>query len=352
MAETVRVLITGTTGFVGSHLIPKLLAKGYDIYSLERYVTESCVLGQRKGVKTVFGDLRDGYSIKRIIHGVRPNIVIHLAGISPVSYSYDHPQEVVETNFLGTVNLAEACLHEVDNFKQFLFSSTSETYGNGPNPKSEETPQNPNSPYAVSKVTAEKYLLYLLSAYCFPLTILRNFNTYGRKNTANFVVERIISQMLTGKQVELGDPKPIRDLVYVDDHVNAYLSCIENPEAVGQIFNFSTGVGTSIKQLSDLIANLTNFKGKVFWNTMAHERPLDIQAIVGDYRKAERILGWKPKFKLEDGIRTTIDFWRAKLAQPFRRGSIADGCRSVSPPECEVPEKKGFLEPVRCTSTN
>jgi nucleoside-diphosphate-sugar epimerase len=312
MTEKARVLVTGTTGFVGSHLVPKLVESGYDVYSLERYVTGRYVLGGRREVKTVFGDLRDGYAIKRIVREVRPSVVIHLAAISPVSYSYDHPQEVIETNLLGAVNLAEACLHEVDNFKQFLFSSTSETYGNGPNPKNEETLQNPNSPYAVSKVTTEKYLLYMLEAFNFPLTILRNFNTYGRKNNTHFIVERIITQMLTGKRVELGDPNPIRDLVYIDDHVNAYLSCLDNPNAIGQIFNFGTGVGIRIKDLTDKIANLTGFKGEVCWNTIP-ERPLDIQVLISDYSKAERVIGWKPEFTLENGLKKTIEFWKDKL---------------------------------------
>jgi nucleoside-diphosphate-sugar epimerase len=312
MSDKARVLVTGTTGFVGSNLVPRLIDSGYDVYSLERYVTGRYVLGQRREVKTVFGDLRDGYAIKRIIREVRPSIVIHLAAISPVSYSYDHPQEVIETNLLGSVNLAEACLHEVVNFKQFLFSSTSETYGNGPSPKTEETPQNPNSPYAVSKVTTEKYLLYMRSAYDFPLTILRNFNTYGRENNSHFVVERIISQMLTDKKVELGDPTPIRDLVFIDDHVNAYLSCLDNPKAVGEIFNFGTGIGTSIKQLADLVAHLTNFQGEVFWNTIP-ERPLDIKVLLGNYKKAERIVGWRPRFTLEDGLRQTIKVWKKKI---------------------------------------
>jgi nucleoside-diphosphate-sugar epimerase len=312
MTEKERVLVTGTTGFVGSNLVPRLVEKGYEVYSLERYVTGRYALGQRREVKTVFGDLRDGYAIKKIIREVRPGIVIHLAAISPVSYSYDHPQEVVETNLLGTINLAEACLHEVTNFKQFLLGSTSETYGNGPSPKREDTPQNPNSPYAVSKVTTEKYLLYMLSAYQFPLTILRNFNTYGRRNNTHFIVERIISQMLTGKTVELGDPDPIRDLVYVDDHVNAYLTCIDNPKAIGETFNFCTGVGTSIKSLADIIAKLSGFDGEIFWNTIP-DRPLDIKVLVGEYGKAEQLVGWKPKVTLEEGLKNTIDFWKRKL---------------------------------------
>jgi len=307
-----KILITGATGFIGSNLLPRLIEKGHDVYSLERYVTGRYVMGQVRDVKTVFGDLKEYFAVKRIIREVQPNIVIHLASISAVAYSYDNPTEVIDSNFLATVNLAEACLREVTHFEQFLFASTSETYGNGPCPKTEETPQNPNSPYAVSKHACEKYLLYMRDAYRFPITILRNFNTYGRKDNMHFVVEQAIVQMLQRKTVRLGDPTPVRDLEYVDDHINSYLTCLENPKAKGEIFNFCTGKGVSIRQLVDLITKLSDFNGDILWNTIP-ARPLDIKELVGDYSKAKRLLGWAPKFNLERGLRLTIDFWRSKL---------------------------------------
>jgi nucleoside-diphosphate-sugar epimerase len=310
-----KILVTGAGGFIGSNLVPKLVENEHDVYSLERYVTGRYVLGQRKDVMTVFGDLKENFSVKRIVYEIRPDIVIHLASISPVAYSYDHPIEVIEANFLATVNLAEICLREVPHFKHFLFASTSETYGEGACPKREDTPQNPNSPYAVSKHACEKYLLYMRDAYGFPVTILRNFNTYGRKDNTHFVVERTIAQMLQGNTVRLGDLTPIRDFEYIDDHVNSYITCLENPKAKGEIFNFCTGKGVSIKELVDLIAKLTNFNGEIIWNTIP-ARPLEIKELVGDNSKAQRILGWRPKFNLVDGLKLTIDFWRKKLEHP------------------------------------
>jgi dTDP-glucose 4,6-dehydratase len=310
--KRLKILVTGATGFVGSHLVHKLVEQGHDIYTFERYVTGRYVLGQWRSVRAIFGDLRDYYAVKHLMHEVQPDVVIHLAAISPVAYSYDHPNEVIESNFIGTVNLAEACIHEVPHFRHFLFASTSETYGNGPTPKTEDTPQNPNSPYAVSKFACEKYLLYMRDAYGFPTTILRNFNTYGRKDNTHFVVERTITQMLKGEIVRLGDPSTIRDFEYIDDHVNSYLTCLDNPKAKGEVFNFCTGKGVSIKQLVDLISELVGFKGKVIWNTIP-ARPLDIKILVGDYSKAKRLLGWEPKFTLEEGLKRTIDFWKDKL---------------------------------------
>jgi len=212
-------------------------------------------------VKTVFGDLRDHFAVRKVVREVQPDAVVHLGSISAVSYSYDHPIEVMETNFLGTVNMAESCLREVPHFKHFLFAGTSEEYG---------------------------------------------------KDNTHFVVERTIAQMLGGKTVKLGDPKPVRDFMYSYDHANSYLTCLENQKSIGEIFNFCTGRGVSIAELAESIKGLTGFESEVIWDSIP-ERPLDIAVLVGDYSKAKRILGWEPKFRLEDGLRLTIDFWKNNL---------------------------------------
>lgn len=313
-----KILVTGGSGFIGSHLIPKLAELEHDVYSLERFVTGRYVLGARRAVKTVFGDLRYYFAVRKIVREAQPDVVIHLASVSPVSYSYDHPIEVLETNFLGTINLAESCLREVPHFKQFLFAGTSEEYGNHENTPIKETAElRPNSPYAVSKAAADKYLQYMRDAYDFPVTVLRNFNTYGRKKNTHFVVERTIVQMLRGRTVRLGDPTPIRDLIYVDDHVNSYLTCLNSEKVIGETFNFCTGRGVSIAELVELIKQLTGFESEVVWNTIP-KRPLDIAVLVGDNSKAKRILGWEPRFTLEEGLRLTIDFWRNNLSEGFQ----------------------------------
>jgi nucleoside-diphosphate-sugar epimerase len=307
-----RVLVTGGTGFIGSHLIPKLMKESHEVYSLARYVTGRYVLGEN--VKTVFADLRDYHAVSKAVKTVQPETVIHLAAISPVSYSYEHPQEVVETNFNGTVNLAEACLRYIPHFKQFIFASTAETYGNQEKfPIFESAPQRPNSPYAVSKLACEKYLLYLRDAYDFPITIMRCFNTYGRKRNRHFVAERIITQMLEGKNpIRLGDPDVIRDLMYVEDHVDAYLTVLGNEKAIGEVFNFCTEQGTSIKELASTIASILDWKGEIKWHSIP-QRPLDIKCLVGSYEKARRVLGWKPKWSLKEGLEVCVEWWKRKL---------------------------------------
>lgn len=306
--------MTGASGFIGSHLVPRLLELGYEVHSLERYVTGRYVLGEARQVETVFGDLRDLQTARQVLKKVQPHKVVHLAALSAVSYSYEHPQEVLETNFMGTVNLAEACMQEVGQFGHFLFAGTSEEYGNnGARPQTEKSPLRPNSPYSASKVAADRYLNYMWDAYGFPVTILRPFNSYGRKDNTHFIVERTIVQALSANQIRLGDPTPVRDFLYVDDHVNAYLACLEQPKnAIGQTLNFCTGRGVTIKELVEKICNLTGFAGQVLWNTIP-KRPLDIHGLIGSPVESARLLGWKPKYQLEDGLRKAVDYWKQKL---------------------------------------
>ncbi len=313
--EDMRILLTGATGFVGGCLLERLTRiGGHDLYSLQRYVPGRSAIGDDRGVKIVSCDLRDQFAVKSAVRDVQPEAVCHFASVSPVAYSYDHPNEVLDTNLTGTVNLAESCLREVTGFKHFLFASTSETFGNGPLPKQEDTPQAPNSPYAVSKQAAEKYVLYMSNAYKFPVTILRPFNTYGRRFNTDFLVERMLVQMLRDDVVKLGDAAPERDLLYIDDHVDAYLTCLAKPEAsIGQVFNFCTGVRTSVRTLAEKMRAITGFRGEILWNTIPR-RPLDIQVVYGDAGKAKSVLGWEAKVKLDEGLRRTADFWRKNLA--------------------------------------
>ncbi|MCK5403232.1 GDP-mannose 4,6-dehydratase, partial [Candidatus Bathyarchaeota archaeon] len=125
-------------------------------------------------------------------------------------------------------------------------------------------------------------------------------------------VERTIVQMLKGERVLLGDPTPVRDFMYVDDHVNAYLTCLGNEKAIGEVFNFCTSRGVSIEELTLNLRKFTDFKGEVIWNTIP-ARPLDIDVLIGDNSKAKTVLGWTPKYTLEEGLKKSINYWKNKL---------------------------------------
>lgn len=303
-----KVFITGTSGFVGSHLLPHLIKLNYEVHALERYMTGRYVRGKQDGsVNVVYADLNDHVAIREAIVKIKPEFVIHLAAISPVAYSFEHPFEVIETNFVASVNLAEANRKYNPKLEHFIAAGTSEEYGNQEQiPIPETADLRPTSPYAVSKVAMDRYLQYMRDAYDFPMTVARPFNTYGRRRNKFFVVERILSQMLNDcDTVKLGDPTPVRDLMYISDHVNAYLTCLGNNKAKKRTFNFCTGHGASILNLVEVAKQATGYKGKITWNTV--NRPLDINSLIGDNRKALELLGWRPTTSLENGIRQTIE---------------------------------------------
>jgi len=305
------ILLTGTTGFIGSELLPLLENQGYRVFTLERYVTGRMGRMRNPSDNLWFADLKDVWSLTKVIQKIQPDIVIHLGAITSVEYSYRHPQEVLETNFLGTVNLAELCRRYVPNFQQFIFASTAEVYGVCEELNKDETLTDlyPNSPYSVSKYASEKYLQYLHKAYNLPITIFRMFNSYGRKRDNFFVVEKTIDQMLHEETCYLGDPEPVRDFLYYPDQLNAYLAALENPDAIGETFNVCSGIGVSIQELADQIAELTSFKGSIVWRSMPR-RPLDIMHLVGSNKKIHHILDVPKPIPLDEGLTKTIELWR------------------------------------------
>ena len=302
-----KILVTGTTGFIGSQLAPLLSNMGHDVYGLERYVSGRYRPDTLKPLKTMFANLNDHFAVRNLIREIRPEVIIHLAALTPVAYSYDRPQELMETNFLATVNLAESAMRDDDNLRQFIFAGTSECYGNQTDfPIKEDARFYPNSPYGVSKVAAVKYLRYMYDAYHFPVTIIFPFNSYGNVLRTHFVVEKILSQMLNGdKEVHLGDPEPVRDFVYGTDHANGYVKALGNKEAIGETFNICTGEGIKIKDLAQKCAEMTYYQGDIVWGTIP-ARPLDIMTLIGDNTKASKILGWKPLVGLDEGLKLTI----------------------------------------------
>ena len=311
--ERKNCLVTGTSGFIGRRLALALEAKGQNVYCLERYVAGRTIYNKHS-IKTVFADLNDHFATQQVVRTIKPEVVFHVAALSPVAYSYDHPREVIETNYLATVNLAEACMRE-GYVKHFLFAGTSEEYGNQTVfPITESALLLPNSPYSASKVAADTYLKYLFETYGFPVTILRPFNTYGRTDDTHFLVENIIWQMLNSDTVNLGMEDPIRDLMYASDHINAYISCFDQPrESTGETFNFCTGKGWAIPKVVQLAAELLNWKGTINWDTIP-KRPNEIMNLTGSSLKAKKMLSWKPKYTLEEGLKLTIDVLKQKTS--------------------------------------
>ncbi len=314
--HTTKVLITGVSGFIGSEIAQQLADTGYSVGGYLRYsprVAQNIkpVLGR---IELFFVDLRDMSTISWTLRAFQPDIVIHLAAITPVSYSFEHPQEVSEVNYVGTINVAEACRREVPNLKKFIFASTMEVYGRaGEVAFDEGVSPNPTSPYAVAKFAAEKYLLCMHQIYNFPAVIIRNSNVFGRKNDTYFITETVIKQMLESNVINLGNSKPVRSYIYIQDLTSIYQKIIEAPVdlVAGQVFNTGPDNGLSVENLVSTIAEVMGWKGKINWNTR-DIRAGEILYLNTTDKKLRKTLNWKPEFGLKQGLHEIADYYKSK----------------------------------------
>ena len=315
-----KVLMTGVTGFIGSEVAKRLVEEGeHDIAALVRVGSNLSMFEPIKDIISSmnirYGNLSDFHSIKKIIKDVAPQYILHIGAQTSVRHSFELPLEFNETNYLGTINLIHASL-DVPSFKKFIFASTMETYGWQPKKKpfKEDLSLNPASPYATSKVACEIYIRMAQKSFGLPYIISRACNTFGRKYNAGFVTEYLITTMLKGQTVYLGSPNAVRDMMYVDDHVSAYLKMLKS-SVVNDTFNFGTGSRTKMKEIAEKVRKLTDFKGKIVHTFPPNYpwRPVVEDFLSLDSAKARKKLGWKSKYSLDEGLKKAVDYWKEKV---------------------------------------
>lgn len=302
-----KILLTGATGFVGSHLTKELVKRDHEVHALVRHSPRASPLPE--GVEAITGDLLDIFSLKKAMRTVQPEVVCHIAALTPVRYSFDNPFIYAQTNYVGTMNMVHAALKQ-PTMERFIHASTAEVYEPRHRPMKEEDKLFGSTPYGVSKVAADHYVQVAGDCYGLPYTILRPSNSYGRKRERGYIVEKIITTMLTSDELVLnGSPYIIRDYMHISDHVNGYLRAIESKK--GGIFNISTGKETGVGDLVAIAKSVTDFRGEVRF--MGKPRPHDPVYLVLDNAKARAELGWEPKVGLKEGLKLVADFWRSRL---------------------------------------
>ena len=316
-----RALITGIMGFIGSHLAQKLVNEKIEVYGVVRRVASrnmDVIRNLLPDITLISGDVSDYVSIRNAVKTANPDVIFHLAALSPVRDSFERPFEYQHANFIGTMNIAHSLLELQDpQTRKLIAASTAEVYGIQPNePLKETLPLHPSSPYAVSKAAGDLYLQMMFNSFNLNGTILRPTNSYGRKFDTSFMVEYLVTQMLKSQKVYIGSPDSIRDYMYVDDHVNGYLLSMKNKKANGQVYNVGTGIGVNNKELAIMIADKVGFDKK---NLVLGSyppgypfRPLvsDQSSIVLDSTKIRKELGWKPTVSLAEGIDKVISYFR------------------------------------------
>lgn len=306
-----RVFVTGAGGFIGSHLVERLVELEAKVTAFIRYnsrndwgMIETLPGSTKKRIAVAVGDIQDFNVCKRAIH--KNDIVFHLASLIAIPYSYIAPESFVNTNIRGTLNIMQACLENKVN--KIIHTSTSEVYGTAKYvPIDEHHPLQGQSPYSASKIGADKIVESYYCSFNLPVAVVRPFNTFGPRQSARAVIPTIIIQTLTGKKLKLGSLKPIRDLTYVKDTVEGFIKIAESEKTIGEVVNIGTGHGVSVKELVDKIAKLLK-KDLIIKCDKKRIRPgkSEVMRLICDNEKAKKITGWEPRYRLEEGLKETI----------------------------------------------
>ena len=315
-----RVLVTGAGGFIGSHLTERLVELGAAVRALVRYNSAGSAgwldaSPHRREIEIMAGDVADRDAVRRAARGVE--VVFHLAALIGIPYSYHAPESYVRTNVEGTLTVLQAAL-ECD-VERVVHTSTSEVYGTAQRvPIDEDHPLQAQSPYAATKIAADKLAESFHRSFGLPVITLRPFNTFGPRQSARAVVPTIITQCLTRDVVRLGSLHPTRDLNYVSDTVDGFIRAAERPEAVGQTINLGSGREISVGDLAALIARLAGRPVRIEVDEQ-RVRPAasEVERLLADNTRARSLLGWTPRVSLEDGLSRTIE-WMSRHLERYR----------------------------------
>lgn len=272
-------------------------------------------INKKGDINVILGDVRDHDGVLRMMEGIQT--VFHLAALIGIPYSYHAPLSYVRTNIEGTVNILQSAMR--CNVSRVIQTSTSEVYGSALSvPISEEHPLQGQSPYSASKIGADKIAESFYLSFGLPVVIVRPFNTFGPRQSARAVIPTIVTQALKESEITLGNLEPTRDLNYVADTVEGFIKAAEAPNAAGEVINLGTGREISIGKLAEMILNMLG-KALPVLNAEERVRPKgsEVDRLCADNRKAKELLGWEPKYTLEEGLNRTIE-WLTENHEQYR----------------------------------
>ena len=314
-----KILVTGAAGFVGSHLVEKLIKKKYKVVCFDRYNSNND-FGWLNNIRSknkknfILGDIRDFDSVYNAMKGCK--VVFHLAALIGIPYSYISPVAYLKTNVEGTYNVLEAARRL--KIKNIIVTSTSEVYGSAKYlPINENHPINSQSPYAASKSAADQLAMSFYKSFNLPVKIIRPFNIYGPRQSQRAIIPTIISQTLNkSKNITLGNVKPTRDFNYVLDVVDAFIKIMNSKKAIGQVLNVGSNKKISISYLCNEILKIAKIKKNLKISTERKRPKLsEVENLQSDNKKIRKILSWSPKTKLKQGLKYTITWFKNNKAE-------------------------------------
>lgn len=322
-----KVLVTGADGFIGSHLAEALVRDGHQVRAMAIYTS----LGTRgwldhadvrlaREMEIIAGDVRDSQCMLELAEGC--DVILHLAALIAIPYSYRAPESYIDTNIKGTLNVLKAAM--AAGCRHVVHTSTSEVYGTAQRvPIDEEHPLNAQSPYAATKVAADQLAISFQRSFGLPVTVVRPFNTYGPRQSTRAVIPTIITQLAAGrKEITLGALSPTRDFTHVSDTAQGFIAAMTTDKAVGSVVNLGSRFEVSIGDTARTIASLMGVEARIIEDAQ-RLRPAgsEVERLFADTSKAEALIGWAPRYGGEtgfrEGLKDTITWFRdpASLAR-------------------------------------
>lgn len=313
------ILVTGASGFIGSHLVERLIAEGAKVRAMVHYRSDPSLHNleflprdQLECVEVSRGDVTDPFFVRKCVRNC--DIVYHLAALIAIPYSYIAPASYAATNINGTINVLEACKSE--EIPRLIHTSTSECYGTAQYvPIDEKHPLKGQSPYSASKISADKMAESYFLSFNLPVVILRPFNTYGPRQSARAVIPTIITQALSGQTViRLGNLEARRDLTFATDTANAFLLAGITPGIEGELIHFGSGKTVSIRELADQIVKIcgNDSRIEVDQNRIRPEKS-EVELLQCNPARAGKLLNWSPEVTLVEGLTKVVSFIRQHM---------------------------------------
>ncbi len=306
-----NIFVTGACGFIGSHLVERLVKDNHNVKALAFYNPrgsngwlDHIEKNIYKNIEIIQGDIRDYNFLEKNFNKI--DIVFHLAALIAIPYSYYSPKSYIDTNITGTYNVLRSA--QKNNVIKTIITSTSEVYGTAKQiPITEEHPLSAQSPYAATKIAADQLALSFYKSFNLPLTILRPFNTFGPRQSARAIIPTIITQILSkNENVKLGNLLPTRDFTYVEDTVEAFISSLKLKPS-GEVINIGNKFEISIKEIVNIFKNDFNFNFKVLTDKKRiRPKNSEVFRLLASNKKAKKILSWEPKFTGVNGFKTSL----------------------------------------------